>query len=539
MTAALAVSAALMLSACGNNGSQTKQNSETLHLSIPATLETLDISKSEGFGQTGNVFESFYRLGKKGKPSLGLAKSSHASKNGLIWTFKLRKAKWSNGDPITAHDFVYSWRRSLNPKTASPYAYLFNGVKNANAVMTGKKNPSELGISAPNKSTVVIKLNKPIAYFKVLMAYPLFGPQDQKVVQKYGKKFGTKASYQVYSGPFKVVGWNGTNDTWSFVKNKNYWDKSKVKLNKITYQVTKSNDTGYQLYEQKKLDMVPLDSTQVKNLKNRPGFKEYPYAQIEWAEYNCKAANPQVRKALNNRDIRLALSLSLDRQILVKKVLGNGSTLPNGFVPAKLAYDPKNGEDFAQQELVKNTVDYNPSLAKKDWQKGMKAIGLKKLNVSLLSSDEDPVANPVGQYLQSQWTRELKGISVKINSIPAKSSDSRGDKGQYEIYLDGWGGDYNDPMTFMQIPLKNTSYNSGKWNNNQYNILVNRANDQNANNPEKRWHDLVKAARIVNSEQPFTPIFQQTQAYMKNNKVHGIVHNTAGTQWDFKYTYIK
>lgn len=125
----------------------------------------------------------------------------------------IRDSKWSNGDPIVAQDFVYSWKRSLNPKTASPYAYLFSGVKNADAIIAGKKSPNALGISAPDKKTVVVKLNRPIAYFRVLMAYPLFGPQNEKVVKKYGNRYATKAQYQVYSGPFKIKGWNGTNDT--------------------------------------------------------------------------------------------------------------------------------------------------------------------------------------------------------------------------------------------------------------------------------------------------------------------------------------
>ncbi len=191
------ISLGMLLAACdnGNSSSKSAAQSGTLNLSTTAPLDTIDISKSTGFGQTGNVFESFYRLGKNGKPTAGLAKTGTVSKDGKTWTFKIRDSKWSNGDPIVAQDFVYSWRRSLNPKTASPYAYLFSGVKNADA---GKKSPNALGISAPDKKTVVIKLNRPIAYFRVLMAYPLFGPQNEKVVKKYGNRYATKAQYQVY-----------------------------------------------------------------------------------------------------------------------------------------------------------------------------------------------------------------------------------------------------------------------------------------------------------------------------------------------------
>lgn len=534
------ISLGMLLAACGNGNSSSKSaaQSGTLNLSTTAPLDTIDISKSTGFGQTGNVFESFYRLGKNGKPTAGLAKTGTVSKDGKTWTFKIRDSKWSNGDPIVAQDFVYSWKRSLNPKTASPYAYLFSGVKNADAIIAGKKSPNALGISAPDKKTVVVKLNRPIAYFRVLMAYPLFGPQNEKVVKKYGNRYATKAQYQVYSGPFKIKGWNGTNDTWSFVKNNDYWDKKVVKLNKIHYQVVKSNNTGYQLYQQGKLDLTPLSSEQVKNLKSNNDFTQYPYSLVRFLLYNFKDKNAVNRKALNNKNIRLALSLSIDRDIVTKKVLGNGSTLPKGFVANDLAANPKTGIDFAKEQAVKNTVDYNPALAKKYWQKGLQEIGQKSLTFDVLSSNDEADSDQLTQYLQSQWTKELKGIKINITNIPDKSTTSRAHQGNFDIYLSHWDGDFNDPMTFMQIPMTGTSYNYGKWSNSEYDNLVKKAGNQDANNPDIRWNDLISAAKIVNSNQAITPIYQQTTAYLQNKRVHGIIHNTAGTQWSYKYAYV-
>ncbi|WP_240397550.1 peptide ABC transporter substrate-binding protein [Lactobacillus crispatus] len=534
------ISLGMLLAACGNGNSSSKSaaQSGTLNLSTTAPLDTIDISKSTGFGQTGNVFESFYRLGKNGKPTAGLAKTGTVSKDGKTWTFKIRDSKWSNGDPIVAQDFVYSWKRSLNPKTASPYAYLFSGVKNADAIIAGKKSPNALGISAPDKKTVVVKLNRQIAYFRVLMAYPLFGPQNEKVVKKYGNRYATKAQYQVYSGPFKIKGWNGTNDTWSFVKNNDYWDKKVVKLNKIHYQVVKSNNTGYQLYQQGKLDLTPLSSEQVKNLKSNNDFTQYPYSLVRFLLYNFKDKNAVNRKALNNKNIRLALSLSIDRDIVTKKVLGNGSTLPKGFVANDLAANPKTGIDFAKEQAVKNTVDYNPALAKKYWQKGLQEIGQKSLTFDVLSSNDEADSDQLTQYLQSQWTKELKGIKINITNIPDKSTTSRAHQGNFDIYLSQWGGDFNDPMTFMQIPMTGTSYNYGKWSNSEYDNLVKKAGNQDANNPDIRWNDLISAAKIVNSNQAITPIYQQTTAYLQNKRVHGIIHNTAGTQWSYKYAYV-
>lgn len=527
----------LLLTACGQQNSANQK--QVLNLSATAPLDTIDISKSTGYGQTGNVFESFYRLGKKGKPTAGLAKSVQVSADGKTWTFKLRKANWSNGDRITAQDFVYSWRRTLKPQTKSPYAYLFSGIKNADAIIAGKKSADQIGISAPNQQTVVVKLDKPIAYFKVLMAYPLFGPQDQKVVKKYGKKYGTRSQCMVYSGPFVIKDWNGTGNKWKFVKNPHYWDHKVVRLQQINYTVVENPTTGHELYQQNKLDMTPLSNQQVKNYRQSAQFKAYPYSYISYLAYNFKDHNSQKRQALNNRNLRLALSLAIDRQVLTKKVLGDGSYLPKGFVAKGLADDPQTGKDFADQQAVKNTVAYQPALAKKYWKKALQETGLKQLKLTLLASNDDNSSSVVAQYLQSQYAKVLPGLSITIRSVPGNNALQKAQKGDFDLYLSGWGGDFNDPITFLQIPVTGTSYNYGNYSNIKYDELIQQAQNQDANHANQRWQDLVAAARIFNQDQGVTPIYQQVTSYLQKSDVKGIIHNTAGTQWNYKYAYKK
>ena len=529
--------AGLFLTACGKQQATSKQ--QELRLSASAPLDTIDISKATGYGQTGNVFESFYRLGKNGQPTAGLAKKATVSADGLTWTFTLRNAKWSNGDQITAQDFVYSWRRSLTPKTASPYAYLFSGVKNADAISKGKLPVEQLGIKALDNKTVEISLEKPIAYFKVLMAYPLFGPQNQKVVEKYGKKYATNSKYMVYSGPFVIKDWTGTSDKWSFQKNPNYWDKKQVKLDKISYKVVSNPNTGYELYQQGKLDMTPLSSQQVKNYKNSSEFKQYPYSYVAFLAYNFNATNAANKKALNNQNIRRALSLALDRKVLTKKVFGDGSQVPTGFVANDLAKNPQTGVDFAKEQAVTKTVAYDANLAKKYWRKGLAETGLKELTFNILASSDTPTNDALTQYLQSQYTKVLPGLKVKVQNIPGKSALERARKGEFDIYVSGWGGDFNDPITFLQIPLTGTSYNYGNYSNSEYDRLIAKATNEDANDKLARWNDLVAAAKLFNSQQGVSPLYQQTTAYLQKKRVKGIIHNTAGTQWNYKYAYLK
>lgn len=530
----------LVLAACGRQSATDKTDQQTLKLSAQAPLDTIDLAKATGYGQTGNVYESFYRLGAHGKLTPGLAKSTDVSADGKTYTFHLRpNLKWSNGDKLTSKDFVYSWRRTLTPATKSQYAYLFDGIKNATQVNKGKAAPSQLGISAPDKQTVVVQLDKPIAYFKLLMAYPLFAPQNERVVKQYGKKYATQAKYMVYSGPFKMEKWNGTGNRWQFVKNNQYWDKSVVKLHKITYQVIGNTTTGVEIYQQKKLSLTLLSNQQVKNYRTNDQFKQYPYSLITYLKWNFHDPDTTNNMATNNQNIRQAVALSVDRSQLTEKVLGDGSRVPTGFVPGGLATNAANGKDFATEQQVPNTVTYNPKLAKEKFATGLKEIGANKVSLTLLAADDDPASTVVTQYLKSQLEKTLPGFTLNIRAVPGKAANTQGQKGDFDLSLSGWGGDFNDPITFLQIPQSNTAYNYGKWSDKTYDGLIDQAQNKDANDPAKRWQDLVDASQHLNRVQSFTPLYQANYAYLQQKNVHGIIHNTAGTQWNYKYTYIK
>ena len=250
LAAGLAVGAcALALTACSSGSSSSTSAKQTISWMEISEIEGMDqsvVTDSTSFNQLNNTMEGFYRLGKNSKIEPGIATKTTVSKDGKTWIFTLRKnAKWSNGDPVTAKDFVYSWRRTVNPKTNSQYSYLFSGIKNADAIIAGKKSANTLGIQAEGNYKVKVTLDRRIPYFKLLMGFPLFAPENEKAVKKFGKKYGTASKYMVYDGPFVQKGWTGTNLTWKLVKNKNYWDKKAVKLQTINYSVQKTPSTDY------------------------------------------------------------------------------------------------------------------------------------------------------------------------------------------------------------------------------------------------------------------------------------------------------
>ncbi len=208
--------ATLFLSGCQQSLSNSKQTSDNkgvmsrnqnVTVVEQTRLNTVDISKVNSFNKLRSSTEGLFRLGNNGRVNNGLAQSYHISKDAKTYTFKLRNnARWSNGQPITATDFVYSWQRSVNPQTKSVNANLFDGIKNADKIRKGELPASRLGVKALSTHNLQVKLNHPMVYFESLLAYPLFAPQHRATVQRYGSQYGASADQQIYSGPLLETG---------------------------------------------------------------------------------------------------------------------------------------------------------------------------------------------------------------------------------------------------------------------------------------------------------------------------------------------
>ncbi|MGO4865841.1 peptide ABC transporter substrate-binding protein [Ligilactobacillus ruminis] len=523
---------ALTLGACGSKASDSASK-QVLNWNETAELPTMDLSKATdvvSFDMLNNTMEGLYRLGKDSKIEPGIATKTKVSSDGLTYTFTLRKdAKWSNGDKVTAKDFVYSWRRTLDPKTNSQYAYLFEGIKNATDVMNGKKSTKEVGVKADGDYKLVVTLDRQIPYFKLLMGFPLFFPQNQKTVEKYGSKYGTASKYMCYDGPFNLTKWTGTNLSWSLKKNDNYWDKKSVKLDAINFKVNKSNSTSYNLYQSGKLDATSLSAEQAKQLKGQSGYTVRRSASTFYFQYN------QTKPEFQNKKIRQAISMVINRKEFVNKVLGNGSIPAKGLVPTGLA--TRNGKDFADASYVKEGVTLDVAKAKKLWAEGLKEIGKDSLTFGLLSDDTDG-AKKTTEFIQSAIESNLKGAKVECANVPFKTRLNRTNQGQFDVVISAWGADFADPISFLDMFTANNSYNAGKWKNAQYDNLIEASKSTDAGNAGKRWDDLVNAEKILIRDQGVAPLYQQATAWMVKPKVKGVIYNSAGANYNFKNAYV-
>ncbi|MHA5146834.1 peptide ABC transporter substrate-binding protein [Oenococcus oeni] len=519
--------------------SNSSASSNVLNEYLPTDMTTQDLSlmtDQYAFEVAANVQQGLLSRTSSGAPKAGLAKSWSHSKDGLTWTFHLRKGlKWSNGDPLTASDFVYAWQRTVNPKTASQYAYIYSGIKNADAINSGKdKDLSSLGIKAKNKTTLVVTLEHPMPQFQNLMAFPVFFAQDKKFESSLGSKVGTSSSKQVYDGPYKFVGWNGSNKKFKLVPNKNYWNAKAVKNKGVDFQVITDPTAALALYNKGELDQVTLSTPQqIKKYKNSKNFKIYNQSQTDYLEYNQTGKV----KGLTNTKIRQALNLATDRKSISQSVSEGLDSAATGITPAGLALTSTGG-DFAKAAAKATAYAYNIKKAKKLFAEGMKEAGLKKLTLTIEGSSDSTVTKSTLDTLQQSWS-ELPGLTVKEKLVPFKQRLLDQENHNFDVVLAAWGADYAEPLTFLNMFVTDGANNDGKWSNKQYDTLINNASDKDALSDTKRTADEIKAEKTLYDDSAVNPVFWVNAATLSNSKVKGVQYFSSGASYYFWNAYKK
>ncbi|ORN05199.1 peptide ABC transporter substrate-binding protein [Lentilactobacillus parabuchneri] len=522
---AVIVASAGFLAACDNQGSQNKAAKKSITLMQTSELTSLDNTNQAmlpEFNTLTNISEGLYRLNDKDQPVPAMAtKIVKPTDNGKKYIFHIRKtAKWSNGDPVKAEDFEYSWKRSLNPANNPVYTYVFSGIKNADSIINNKKSYKTLGIKALGDKTLEITLDHPMAYFNKLVAMPVFMPQNKSFVQKVGiKKYGTNAKRTVSNGAFKIADWTGTNDTYKLVRNPYYWDKSAIKLDEIKYQTVKDSNTAHNLFENGKLDDATISGVTAKSLQKNRNLKHVSKAWTYYLQVNQRQNQP-----LANRKLRQAISLVINRPELTSKVLADGSLPASSFVSPGTAIDPTTGKDFSKETSF--SVQPNVKKARSLWNEGKKEAGLKgSVSLSIVGDDQDVTKN-VAQYLQSQLNSKLPGVKVTIANIPDKAQQARRSEGKFDLAQWYWLADFGDPINYLGILTTNNTMNPGKFSDSTYDSLVQKA--KNAGSQASYWRYLRQAEKRLMSQNGIIPLYYVRESHLVNPKLHGVEYHVAG-----------
>lgn len=494
-----------------------------------ASMDPQIATDGTSFEAISDVTEGLYSVDASGTPINAMAESVDKSEDGLTYTFKIRDAKWSNGTPVTSNDFVFAWRRLVDPAVASEYAFIMEiaGVKNAVAVTSGELGLEELGVSAPDDKTLVVQLDVPVPFFESLMAFPSFLPVNEAFFTAAGDNFGTSPETILSNGPFVVTAYEPAATTITLAKSSTYWDADKVALDGIKYQVIKDSQTAMLSYQNGDLDVVTLSGEQIEQFQADPEFHNIMAGYLWYISPNQKIAG------LENLNLRKALALAYDKSAIVNNILKDGSIVADFAVPTLLATGP-DGKDF--RETTGTFLATNKAEALKYWDAAKSELGISELKYTMIVEDTESAMN-VAQFIQAEIQTTLPGITIDIQTMPKKNRVERMQEGDFELGLTRWGPDYADPMTYLDMWTTKSPNNYGFWSNSEYDGIIDSAKKGDlALDIAARWDALKKAETIVMDDAVIFPVYQKGDAVMIKSSVSGIEFHSVGINRIFKNT---
>ncbi|MDR7078747.1 oligopeptide transport system substrate-binding protein [Neobacillus niacini] len=530
-----------VLAAC--SGDETKEPAGTktddtaeekvLNFLNPEAIPSMDpalATDESSFIYLAATTEGLYRLDEKTQPSPGIATSHKVSVDGLTWTFTLRDdAVWSNGDKVTAHDFVYAWQRAVDPATASEYGpYMMSGViKNASAVNKGEAAVDQLGVKADGDFTLVVELENPTPYFETLTTFGTFFPVNKKFVEEKGDSFATSSENLLANGPYKISNWSSTSDSWELVKNDDYWDAKTVKMDKLTFKVVKDPQTALDLYEEGTVDRMDLTSDLVDQYSTSDDYVVSADTFVYFLKFNQTKS-----EALANKNIRAALSRAFDKEALVGEILNNGSFAANGLVPKDFTPMPETGEDF--REVSGDLVSYDLAAAKDFWAKGLQELGTDSVELEFLADDDKTTKNLV-EYVANQLSTNLKGLKINIKQIPKKQRLDLDKNMDYQLQLTRWGPDFLDPFTYMNLWITDGGNNMTGYSSAEYDKLVSETATKFATDNKARYKNFLEAEKVLFEDAVIAPVYQASRAQLVSPRIQGVFVNPFGATYEYKW----
>lgn len=543
----------LVLSACGSGGEEEGSSDEgsassgesgdqvfnmVENAEIPTGDPTL-ATDAAGFRVFGQTLEGLYVLDENDTPIPAIADGEpEVSEDGLTYTFNLREdANWSNGEPVTANDFVYSWQRAVNPDTGAEYAYMFSDViANATDIMNGEADVEELGVEAIDDYTLEVTLEQPVEYLNSLLAFATYSPLNEDFVEEQGDSFGTNSDAMLSNGPFVLEEWDGSGLTWKYTKNEEYYDKDNVALSEVNVQVAKDAGTAVNMYTTDEVDYTnALSAEYAKQYANDEEAITFEEGSSWYLKFNQQRDDEDTVFA--NENIRKAFAMAFDKEAFTEQVLSNGSVPSDGFVPRGLAENPDTGEDFRDESG--DLMSFDTEQAQEYWEQGLEELGEDEISVELLSDDTEN-AKSTSEYFKNQLESNLGGLTVTLSNVPFKNRLDRTTNQDYDFVMHGWGPDYLDPLTFLDLYVTDGANNQTGYSSEEYDQLIEDAKVTYANDPEQRWETMLEAERLlVEEDTTIAPIYQRGRLALMKPKVQGFEEHLFGPDYTLKNVTIE
>ncbi len=569
-----------------NNEEPAKEPAEVtepqeLHWTLGAEPPSLDAqlsTDSESFIVLNSVMEGLVRVSENGIVP-GMAKSWELSEDGLNYVFHLNEnAKWSNGEPVTAQDFIFAWERAINAHNASQYYFMLtdyivgtqdyynysnyevlkdlyennlDAYKEEYAAEDGTLPTPDvvafgeavadpqpvavdtLGFKAIDAQTIKVDLITPTPWFLETTGFATYYPLNKAFYDANKDTYASETDMLLYNGPFVISEW-GHESNLVLDKNDKYWDKDSVKLDKITLDIVKDQNTALSLYEAGDTDRSGLNRENVPMYVDDPNFGTFGEMVHFYLVFNTSTP------PFSNEKVRKAIYMGTDTQAYVDTVLNNGSEPGTGLVPNNFDGYAGSGKEFRAESEAKYgqlVPTYDAEAAKALLIEGLaeENMTLEDFSFELLSGDSES-ARKSSEFLKSMWNQNF-GVEVTIPGVTFAERLQRSRSQNFDIVLSGWGPDYNDPLTWLFLFQTDGSYNDGKWSNAEYDRLVEATKTE--IDQEKRLANFIDAEKILMDETGIAPLYFRNTAFLQQPYVKGVIEKAFGSQFEFKWGYIE
>ncbi len=481
----------------------------------PTSLNTLLASYAADFNVLNSLYETLLELDGNDVAQPAAAETYEVSEDNLTYTFHLREdGVWSNGDPVTAQDFVFAWQQALNPEVAADYAYMLFFIHNAEAYLKGEVAWDEVGVKAPDDSTIIVTLDDPLPYAPYLFTFKTLAPVNQKFYEEVGADvYGTDADKLCTNGAYTIEEWSH-NSYIKVKKNPDFHNADTITAEEITYNIVTNANSAVNSFLSGELDFVTMSTGELIDQVKNAGYEvvdQQPSAAF-YMYVNTK------NEYMSNVNLRRALALSFDKQAMIDAVYKNGNLPMTSFTPP--AVMGANESSF-QAALTEELGELAPATGDVEAAKGYFETALSELGITAadlngklaIDVSDDPTAQAQAAFYQEQWRQNL-GIEVTINPMQAAQNSSNRKNGNFVMSISGWSPDYNDPMSFLDLWVTDGGNNDTGWSNPEYDQLIADATvetDENA-----RQEMFYKCEQMIFDEYPIIPCYWRADSYALN-----------------------
>ena len=496
----------------------------------PQLDSTLSTDKVSSF-VLGHVMEGLLRYDEHNQLVPGVAERWEIRPDGA--TFWLREtARWSDGKPVTAHDFVFAWSHTVDPATASQYAYLMYPIKNAEAINTRKLPLETLGLRAGDDRTLEVEFERPVPFFDKMLAYKTFLPVRRDFFESRKPRYAADADDLLFNGPFMLTRWvHGAHVRME--KNPMYWDRDRIRLSVIDMPyITNDVNSILNLYRDRKIAMVGQEAGIGSESLKQALAGGWPIHQMKDGSVWYLLLNHRPERLTRNLHLRKALQLVVDNSEFLYRVLKTPGDIPaRSYFPSWL----QGREGLFQQEYPPHDIGLDSAEARRELELARKELGLEKWPPLVLMTDDTPSATKQAEYFQSVFKEKL-GLTVRVDAQIFKLRLAKAETGDFDICVYGWGPDYDDPLTFGDMFETRNPNNHGRYSSAEMDRLVNVA--RTSLDAQTRMDAFGKIQDMIIDDAIVILNFERGQLYVQDPRLAGVVRRAIGVDPDFSNAYV-